>query len=417
MADLEKKLKNLQVQCDQDPSLENVNKLEILKTGYDLQYEYFAQGAITRSRARWYEQGEKSNKYFLNLESSRGKKSTIQKIFREDKSLTTNPKIIMDELKGFYSNLYQANSSRGSVSLADSFLKNVPVPKLSEVQKGKCEENLSVHECFNTLKSFQKNKTPGNDGLTVEYYLAFWPILAKHLVNSFNYAHNYGELSNSHKQAVIILLEKKGKDKRLIKNWRPISLINVDTKIVSKALAKRLEHILPDLIHYNQNAYVKGRSIFDAVRTIDDVLEHTKRSEQSGILVTIDFKKAFDSLDHTFLFKVLHTFNFGPSFIQWIRTFYSNVSACVINNGFPTNYFGVDWGVRQGDPLSPLLFILCLEVMACSIRQNDKIQGIKIKNEEVKLSLFADDMTCFLRNKSSYQHLSSSLECFQNFQV
>ena len=416
MADLEKKLKNLQVQCDQDPSLENVNKLEILKTGYDLQYEYFAQGAITRSRARWYEQGEKSNKYFLNLESSRGKKSTIQNIFREDKSLTTNPKIIMDELKGFYSNLYQANSSRGSVSLADSFLKNVPVPKLSEVQKGKCEENWSVHECFNTLKSFQKNKTPGNDGLTVEFYLAFWPILAKHLVNSFNYAHNYGELSNSHKQAVIILLEKKGKDKRLIKNWRPISLINVDTKIVSKALAKRLEHILPDLIHYNQNAYVKGRSIFD-VRTIDDVLEHTKRSEQSGILVTIDFEKAFDSLDHTFLFKVLHTFNFGPSFIQWIRTFYSNVSACVINNGFPTNYFGVDWGVRQGDPLSPLLFILCLEVMACSIRQNDKIQGIKIKNEEVKLSLFADDMTCFLRNKSSYQHLSSSLECFQNFQV
>ena len=119
-------------------------------------------------------------------------------------------------------------------------------------------------------------------------------------------------------------------------------------------------------------------------------------------LVTIDFQKAFDSLDHKFLLKVLHTFNFGPSFIQWIRTFYSNVSSCVINNGFATNYFSVDRGVRQGDPLSPLLFILSLEVMACSIRQNDKIRGIKIKNEEVKLSLFADDMTCFLRNKSSY---------------
>ena len=409
MADLETKLKNFQIQCDQDPSLENVNKLEILKTEYDLQYEYIAQGAIIRSRARWYEQGEKSNKYFLNLESSRGKKSTIRKIIRENKSLTTNPKVIMDELKGFYSNLYQAKSSRGSESLADSFLTNVSVPKLSEVQKGKCEEILTVGECFNTLKSFQKNKTPGNDGLTVEFYLAFWPILGKHSVNSFNYAHNYGELSNSQKQAVITLVEKKGKDKRLIKNWRPISLINVDTKIVSKALAKRLEHILPDLIHYNQNAYVKGRSIFD------DVLEYTKQSEQSGILVTIDFEKAFDSLDHKFLFKVLHTFNFGPSFIQWIRTFYSNVSSCVINNGFATNYFRVDRGVRQGDPLSPLLFILSLEVMACSIRQNDKIQGIKIKNEEVKLSLFADDMTCFLRNKSSYQHLSSSLECFSKF--
>ena len=87
----------------------------------------------------------------------------------------------MDELKGFYSNLYQANSSRGSESVADSFLKNVSVPKLSEVQKGKCEENLTVSECFNTLKSFQKNKTPGNDDLTVEFYLALWPILGKHL--------------------------------------------------------------------------------------------------------------------------------------------------------------------------------------------------------------------------------------------
>ena len=85
MADLEKKLKSFQVQYDQDPSLENVNKLEILRTEYDLQYEYIAQGAITCLRARWYEQGEKSNKYFLNLESSRGKKSTIRKIIREDK--------------------------------------------------------------------------------------------------------------------------------------------------------------------------------------------------------------------------------------------------------------------------------------------------------------------------------------------
>ena len=98
---------------------------------------------------------------------------------------------------------------------------------------------------------------------------------------------------------------------------------------------------------------MKGRSIFDAVRTIDDVLEYTKQSEQSGILVTIDFEKAFDSLDHKFLFKVLHTFNFGPSFIQWIRTFYSNVSSCVINNGFATSYFGVDRGGKTRGPLIP----------------------------------------------------------------
>ncbi|KAL9988158.1 hypothetical protein ACROYT_G002566 [Oculina patagonica] len=415
LTSLEEKLTILQELCDQDPSTDNLNRLEILKTEYDLQYEYIAQGAIIRSRARWYEQGEKSNKYFLNLESSRGKKSTIRKILKEDQSLTTNPKEIMAELRSFYSNLYQVNSTGESEASLDAFLNSVSLPTLSEIQKEKCEVELTIGECFNILNGFQKNKTPGNDGLTTEFYLAFWPILGKHLVACLNYAHNHGELSNSQKQAVITLLEKKGKDKRLIKNWRPISLINVDTKIASKALAKRLENILPDLIHYNQNAYVKGRSIFDAVRTIDDVLEYTKCSDQSGILVTIDFEKAFDSLDHRFLLKVLRTFNFGPSFIQWIRTFYSNVSSCVINNGFATSYFNVDRGVRQGDPLSPLLFILSLEVLACSIRQNDKIQGIKIEDEVVKISLFADDMTCFLRNKSSYENLIVNLDLFSRF--
>ena len=109
---------------------------------------------------------------------------------------------------------------------------------------------------------------------------------------------------------------------------------------------------MPDLIHYNQNAYVKGRSIFDAVRTIDDALEYTKHTKFSGIHIAIDFEKAFDSLDHKYLFKVLHAFNFGPVFIQWIRTFYSNISSCVINNGFSSDYFTVGRGVRQGDPLS-----------------------------------------------------------------
>ena len=111
------------------------------------------------------------------------------------------------------------------------------------------------------------------------------------MIDCFNYAHTHGELSNSREQAVITLLEKKGKDKRLIKHWRPISLINVDAKIVSKTLAKRLEPILPELIQCSQNAYVKGRSVFDAVRTIDDILEYTRHTKMSGFLVAIEFEK------------------------------------------------------------------------------------------------------------------------------
>ena len=96
-------------------------------------------------------------------------------------------------------------------------MRDLHLPEPTSDQKERCDENLSVGECFNTLKIFQKNKTPGNDGLTVEFYLVFWPIVGEHLIDFFNYAHDHGELSNSQKQAVITLLEKKGKDKRLIK--------------------------------------------------------------------------------------------------------------------------------------------------------------------------------------------------------
>ena len=274
------------------------------------------------------------------------------------------------------------------------------------------DKELTISDCFSILKTFQKNKTPGNDGLTVEFYLEFWPILAKPLVNCLNFAHYYGELSNSQKQALITLLEKKDKDRRFIKNWRPISLINVDVKIASKVIAKRLEPLLPDLIHNNQNAFIRGRSIFDAVRTIDDVLEYAKITNKSGILVTIDFEKAFDSLNHTYLFKVLQKYNFGPYVIQWIKTFYTNISSCVLNNGFTTVLFQVSRGVRQGDPLPPLLFILALKVLSCYIRQNNNIQGLNINGEEIKLTVFADDMACYLKNKQSYSQLFVTLKLF-----
>ena len=168
-----------------------------------------------------------------------------------------------------------------------------------------------MSECFAALKSFKKNKTPGNNGLTVEFYLTFWPLEGKCLVECLNFAHCHGDLSTSQKQAMITLIEKKHKDKRLLQNWRTISLINMVVKIASKAMAMRLESILPVLVHHSQNAFIKGRSIFDAIRTIDDILEYAKRNNRPGILVVIDFEKAFDSLNQTFLVKVLQNFNFG----------------------------------------------------------------------------------------------------------
>ena len=140
-----------------------------------------------------------------------------------------------------------------------------------------------------------------------------------------------GELSSSQKQAVITLIRKKDRDVMLIKNWRPISLINVDIKIASKALAFRVRKVLPSLIYYEQTAYVKGRYIGESIRLVDDLLKYAKEENSDGILFAADTKKAFDSVDHNFIFATLNKFGYGSDFIQWIKTLFKNSQSCAMN--------------------------------------------------------------------------------------
>ena len=258
------------------------------------------------------------------------------------------------------------------------------------------------------------NKTPGNDGLPSEFYKRFWPLLGKQLVECLNYAFENGHLSNSQMQAVITLLQKKDRDKRFVKNWRPISLINVDAKIGAKSLARRLCKVLPNIIHSDQCAYVKDRLISDAIRTIDDIMWYTRSRGIEGMLVAIDFEKAFDSVDLKFLMRVLEVFNFGPGFIQWIKTFYNGAKSCVINNGYTSHYFDLGHGVRQGDPLSAYLFITVIEVLLINCRGNRSIRGIPINGKEIKLTSFADDVTTFLKDLVSFHNLMKMLDQFGN---
>ena len=173
-----------------------------------------------------------------------------------------------------------------------------------------------------------------------------------------------------------------------------------------------MESVLPSIIHFNQCAYVKGRTIFDAVRTIDDILDYTEKSKINGRMIAIDFEKVVVSVSREFLFRTLSAFCFGPSFTQWIHTFYKNISGCVLNNGFSTAPFEIQRDVRQGDPLSPYLFIITLEILAIATRRNKDIQGIIVDEEEIKLGLFAYDLTAFLRNDKS---LTVFLDLVQNF--
>ena len=151
---------------------------------------------------------------------------------------------------------------------SNSFLINPNIPKLSEEQRASCEGRISKDECKKALETFEAGKTPGNDGIPAEFYKTFWDSLDDYLIDVFNLSFEYEEMSNSQGQAIITLLDKKGRDRTFLENWRPISLINVDAKIASKAIANRMKQVLPEIIHHNQSGFVKNRFIGETARSI-----------------------------------------------------------------------------------------------------------------------------------------------------
>ena len=232
------------------------------------------------------------------------------------------------------------------------------------------------------------------------------------LITSFNDAHEKGELSISQRRGIITLVPKEDGSLLDLSNWRPITLLNVDLKIASKAIAKRIESTLPNLIHSKQTGFVKGRYIGENVRLVSEIMEYTSLQILPGILKSLNFRKAFNSIEWPFIMKTLDHFNFGNDIKRWIKIFYKNKESAVQKNGFVTSWFKPSKGVRQGCPLSPNFLILSAEVLSKKIRQDSNVRGIKIIGMEIKLSQFADDATLF---NADLESLEMALKTVGNF--
>ena len=170
-------------------------------------------------------------------------------------------------------------------------------------------------------------------------YNCFFDLQGQDLLNCFNVAYVKGEMSISQRRGVISLLPKEDANLLKLPNWRPITLLNVDYKIASKVIATRFEKVLDLLISPDQTGFLKGRYIGQNIRLVNDVVKQTKIPNIPGILVQLDFCKAFDTIEWSFIKRSLALFNFGDSIQQWVSTFYNNSESAVLNNGFCTNFF------------------------------------------------------------------------------
>ena len=259
----------------------------------------------------------------------------------------------------------------------------------------------------------KNNKSPGPDGFSSEFFKFFWKDLGIFLVRSWNLAFTTNELSLTQRQGVITILPKADKPREYLKDWRPISLLNVSYKILSGVLSGRMKSVLPKLINEDQKGFISGRFISDNTRVIYDILQRTKEKNIPGMLLLVDFEKAFDSISWNFMYKCLHFFGFGQQFIKWIKLLNNNVKLCVIQNGIFSDFFNIERGCRQGDPISPYLFNLCVEVLAIMIRHNKEVKGIIIGGKEYCLLQYADDTCVFL--DGSEKSLKSALDLLFQF--
>ena len=368
------------------------------------------KGAILRSKCILHEQNEKSSKYFFNLEKKMGENSIIKKLVKNDIEISNN-KDILKELHEFYSSLFERKISK-SKNDCNEFLNTLQLPVISQQHKNDCDKALTMKDLEDALFKMSVGKSPGNDGLTVEFFKCFWDDIKTVFFSSVCYSRTVGELSSSQRQAIIKLIEKKDKDKRYIENWRPISLLNIDTKIISKSLASRFIPVLATIISSDQTAYVKGRYIGESIRLLSDVLDASERYNIPGFILTVDLQKAFDSIDHYFLIACLEKFGFGTNFLAWISILLNKNESCVSNGGHTTQYFSLNRGARQGDPIAAYLFIIVLEIFFIMIRSNTNIHPLRIIDFVFLLTAYADDTTFFVADLSSVNEIFSTFNEF-----
>ena len=235
-------------------------------------------------------------------------------------------------------------------------------PRLGEAEAASCEGAVTECEVRSAMKQVGLNKSPGLDGLPYEVYLRMSHMFAPILTNVFNHWLAQGAIPGRITNGVITLLKKGGRHVRGdLDDYRPITLLNTELKILARVLANCLQLVISDLIGPEQNYAVKGRSIRDNLHLVRQILEGIK-DDTKAALINLDQSKAFDRVDHRFLAVVLETAGFKPEFRKY------NPQAVVQVNGRCSGAFAVERSVRQGCPLSPLLYVLALEPLLRRLR-------------------------------------------------
>ena len=400
------------IEQEEVPDLELLGKKK--KEIEDLRGEKI-KGSIIRSRVKWLTDGEKPSKYFCMLENHRYIEKTIKHLKNEKNENIYEQDNILKEIHKFYSNLFNKKENK----YAKDFFKKISpnsYNRLSKLESDALEGKLTEDEISQSLQNMKHNKSPGIDGFPSEFYKVFWRKLKFFVLRTLNESYNIGQLPVTMRHSIISCLPKGDKPREYLKNWRPISLLSVAYKIGSAAIANRLNKVLTHLIPEQQTGFIRGRYMSDCTRLIYDTMHFTEYNKIPGLIMLVDFEKAFDSVSWDFLIEALNKLGFGQNFIKWINTLNTNIFATVLQCGFLSNKICIKRGCRQGDPIAPYLFIICSLFLTTLVETCGSIKGLNINKEYLKIIQFADDTTIFLDgSETSLQSALNVLEIFGTY--
>ena len=299
---------------------------------------------------------------------------------------------------------------------ANIFVDGLRIRRISDKQKEWLGSPFTLEELGTALKHMSNNKAPGTDGFPTEFYKIFWNDVKQYFFRMIQESYEVASLPNTLKEGIITLIPKPNKPRDEISSYRPITLLNSSYKIISSAIANRLKDVLPDVIGQEQTGFMKNRFIGDNTRLTYDIIQYLKSNDRTALLLSLDIQDAFNSVNWNFTRIVLHKRNFPKYIINWFDTLYVGSTSRIVYRGHISESITLQRSCRQGDPLSPYIFLLVIGVLLEKILNNPEIKGVKIKNKYFKISAYADDALCFLDgDENSCRVLFHDLRIFAKF--
>ena len=395
---LQNRIKSIKENLNYTNIPEVVSELLQAETRLDELISQELEGVITRSKAKWVEKGERCTKYFFGLERSNAKKKMITKLVDEESGecMLTQDKIADYAVK-YYQKIY--SSTHPNKEKISDYISQSEIDSIPDSLSSTLDEQVTLEEMETVIKSLKNNKSPGWDGLTAEFYRFFWDDIKFILYNSYQESINSNCLSPSQQIGVLTLLPKPKPPPELvyIRNWRPITLLNIDYKIFAHIVKNRFIQAIPHVVSKVQSGFQAGKSSSDNLILMCLVLDHyNTQTEEGGLVLQVDFEKAFDSVEHSFLFKTLETMGFGQYLIKLVKIAFHGCLGYINVNGYLSKPVYLGRGLHQGSPLSPILFLLIAQIFTRKLELSNCINGMKVNGIDILLSLFADDADLFL---------------------